>query len=81
MSMESFGVKKMVEVKDYTVMHSPSVFRNAQLVSHFQAIDIAYPCPNCGTERMTTWLFPDEDMVYQDDCCGITVLFKGVKEV
>ena len=27
MSMESFGVKKMVEVKDYTVMHSPSVFR------------------------------------------------------
>ena len=32
-----FWGEEDVEVKDYTVMHSPSVFRNAQLVSHFQA--------------------------------------------
>jgi hypothetical protein len=45
-----------------------------------QAIDIQYKCPKCGIKRMVTWLFPDTDMIYEDECHGELVHFKPMEE-
>ena len=63
---------------EYEVLFDPSNRHKALLISK-SAIDIQYNCPECGKGRAVTWLFPDEDMIYPDDCCHRTVAFKGDK--
>ena len=41
--------------------------REANDFTSGHAIDIAYKCPG-KAERASTWLFPDEDMFFQDEC-------------
>lgn len=75
--MIGFGVKMMTN--DYTpfeVFHDPSIYRKAQTASKFAAIDILYACPTCGSERVFTWLFPDQEASYVDECCGANVRFQ-----
>lgn len=78
----SFGVMTMTN--DYTsfeILYNPSVDSFAQSASKFAAIDILYSCPHCRSERVFTWLFPDQEASYVDNCCNITVRFQPVEEV
>ena len=65
---------------EFTVLYNPSKRKNAQEITKFGAIDILYECPKCGKERVATWLFPDVDMMFQDECCGMQVHFEGKEE-
>ena len=62
---------------DYVILNDVSVRHHALMISK-NAIDIQYECPKCGTKRMVTWLFPDTDMIYEDECHGELVHFKAV---
>ena len=80
MSMTSFGVMKMTnEHTPFEVFHDPSTCPDAQTASKFAAIDILYACPTCGSERVFTWLFPDQEASYVDECCGATVRFQAME--
>lgn len=61
----------------YEVFANPSHDGDACILTQFRAIDIIYQCPKCKTDRVVTWLFPDEGMVYFDMCCKQPVYFKG----
>lgn len=58
----------------YTVLNEVSVRHHALMMSKF-AMDIEYKCPECGEDRMVTWLFPDTKMEFFDDCCHSHVRF------
>ena len=49
--------------------------KTAAILSRGHAMDIKYECPECKQERAMTWLFPDEEMGYKDECCNKMVLF------
>lgn len=68
---------------EWKVLHKPSRNMEAIILTKWQAIDITYQCPNCGADRATTWLFPDEGVEYVDECCNRLVMFEpeeGVEE-
>ena len=59
----------------WDLLNYPTKDREASDFTSGHAIDIAYKCPKCDLERACTWLFPDEDMFFQDECCGEFVRF------
>ena len=59
----------------WELLNYPTKDREANDFTSGHAIDIAYKCPKCKAERASTWLFPDEDMFFQDECCGEFVRF------
>lgn len=61
---------------EYDVIRKPSVNKEALRLSGWEAIDITYKCPKCGDPRAVTWIYPDENMIYPDTCCGETVVFR-----
>lgn len=63
----------------YEVLANPSVSKKAQAATKFHAIDILYACPTCGSDRVFTWLFPDQEASYVDECCGATVRFQAME--
>jgi len=78
--MTSFGVMKMTnETTPFEILYNPSVDSFAQAASKFAAIDILYNCPHCRSERVFTWLFPDEEASYVDTCCNIRVRFQPME--
>jgi len=56
----------------WDLLNYPTKDREASDFTSGHAIDIAY---KCESERAVTWLFPDEDMFFQDECCGEFVRF------
>ena len=75
----SEGVPDMDET-DYVVLFDPTKDKDAEVFTEGHAIDIKYECPKCKSERASTWLFPDSDMYFDDECCDVTVLFKAREE-
>jgi hypothetical protein len=65
---------------DWELLNYPTRDREASDFTSGHAIDIAYKCPKCEAERASTWLFPDKDMYYQDECCGEFVRFVAEAE-
>ncbi len=61
---------------EWRTLFNPSKDIRALQISHWEAIDIGYDCPKCGSKRAAIWMFPDEPMVYTDECCNQTVLFE-----
>ena len=59
----------------WDLLNYPTKDREASDFTSGHAIDIAYKCRKCESERAVTWLFPDEDMFFQDECCGEFVRF------
>lgn len=59
----------------FDLLNYPTRDKDASNFTSGYAIDIAYKCPKCSKERACTWLFPDEDMFFQDECCGEFVRF------
>ena len=49
--------------------------KTSEILSRGHAMDITYKCPECKGDRAVTWLFPDEAMAYEDECCNTMVLF------
>ena len=49
--------------------------KTSEILSRGHAMDITYKCPECKGDRAVTWLFPDEAMAYEDECCNTTVHF------
>lgn len=64
-----------VEPTPYEVLFKPTKDREAEIFSRGEAIDIKYYCPECEKERAVTWIFPDSDMIYRDECCKVIVNF------
>ena len=64
----------------YELLNYPTKDKDADDFTHGHAIDILYKCPKCESERAVTWLFPDEDMFFQDECCGEFVRFVAEAE-
>jgi len=64
----------------WELLNYPTKDREASDFTNGHAIDIAYKCPKCSKERASTWLFPDEDMFFQDECCGEFVRFVAEAE-
>lgn len=64
----------------FEILNYPTKDVKIAFATFGSAIDITYKCPECGKERAVTWLFPEEDMIYQDECCGEVVHFKGEGE-
>jgi len=65
-----------MDYTEFKILNDPSVRHHALMHSR-HAIDIQYECPKCDTTRVVSWLFPDTDMFYEDECCGVLVHFKG----
>lgn len=65
-----------MDYTEFEILFDPSNRHHALMISK-HAIDIQYKCPKCGKERVVTWLFPDTDMIYPDECCNQIVHFKG----
>lgn len=63
----------------FTILNDPTARNHAYMMSKW-AIDIQYDCPKCGKDRVVTWLFPDQDMLYVDECCGQKVHFEGFED-
>ncbi len=61
---------------EYTIVNQPSLDKQAMMLSDGEAVDIVYNCPKCGTMRRCTWLHPDVEMFFPDDCCMEMVVFK-----
>jgi len=61
---------------EWRTLFNPSKDIRALQISHWEAIDIGYECPKCGSQRAAIWMFPDEPMVYTDECCNQPVLFE-----
>jgi hypothetical protein len=70
------GIPDMEETP-YKVLFDPTKDQAAEIFTRGEAIDIKYKCPKCETSRASTWLFPDSDMHYTDECCGEPILFKA----
>jgi len=66
-----------MEETPYKVLFNPTKDRDAEVFTEGYAIDITYYCPKCEEKRASTWLFPDTDMYYVDECCNESVLFKA----
>lgn len=64
---------------DFEILNDPTVRHHAMMLSKW-AVDISYKCPKCGNDRVVTWLFPDQDMRYEDECCKTIVKFKAYEE-
>jgi len=64
---------------EFEVINDPTARNHAYRVSKW-AVDISYKCPKCNSDRVVTWLFPDQDMIYKDECCGCIVKFKAYEE-
>jgi hypothetical protein len=45
-------------------------------MTHKNAIDVLYRCPMCQTQRAVTWLFPDVELEFVDECCNQKVVLE-----
>ena len=62
-------------VTPWKVLFEFSTNKSALKATTFGAMDITYKCPECDEDRATTWMFPDVEMGFLDDCCNAYVRF------
>jgi hypothetical protein len=62
---------------EFTILNEVSVRHHALMMSK-HAIDIQYNCPKCNEDRVFTWLFPDQNTSYVDECCNVAVHFEAL---
>ena len=60
---------------EWELLFDPSKVFEA-LMTHKNAIDVLYRCPTCQTQRAVTWLFPDVELEFVDECCNQAVVLE-----